>query len=329
MSIAPFPHAPSTRAPRLAAFSVTVAASLAERWIDAYLNAVRAERGGSDNTVDAYRRDLTDYARRLAEQARSLEDATRGDVEEALASFARDGLAASSRARKLSAIKGLHRFIVDEGFRDDDPAAAIAGPKAVRQTPDALSFEDVDRLLHAASATSGKLGVRLRCLMELLYATGLRVSELVGLPVRAVRGDPDMILVAGKGGRDRMVPLSDPARAALRAWLALRDAEPGAADNPWLFPSRGATGHLTRSRFFQMIKNLAASAGVDPVRVSPHALRHAFATHLLQNGADLRVIQTLLGHADLATTEIYTHVLDDRLKQLVFDRHPLASPPSS
>jgi integrase/recombinase XerD len=198
--------------------------------------------------------------------------------------------------------------------------------------PGTLSVDDVDRLLDAARAGRGGEAkrARLTCLVELLYATGLRVSELVSLPVAAARGNPRMLLVTGKGGRERMVPLSGPAREALAAWLTLRDAEEaerrarGARPSPWLFPSRGRQGHLTRIAFYQALKALAAQAGLDPGGISPHTLRHAFATHLLANGADLRAIQQLLGHADISTTEIYTHVLDERLKALVLEKHPLA-----
>lgn len=308
------------------AFSDLAAASAAERWIDAFLETAEAERGAAANTLAAYRRDLADYAARLAARSRSVETAERADIEEALASLAREGMALSTRARRLSAIRGLHRFAVEEGFRADDPAAAVTGPRPVRHAPDALTEAEVERLLAAAAETPGPAGARLSCLMELLYATGMRVSELLDLKADALRGAPEMLLVTGKAERDRMVPLSDAAKAAAEHWLRLRDADPRLGASIWAFPSRGATGRLTRVRFFQLVKALATRAGVDPARVSPHQLRHAFASHLLNNGADLRVIQTLLGHADLATTEIYTHVLDDRLKQLVLEKHPLAGP---
>ena len=241
-------------------------------------------------------------------------------------------MAQATRARRLSAIRQLYRFAFLEGWREDDPAALIKGPKRQRSLPGSLSEAEVDRLLAAAETLGRTEAERLRdtCLMQLLYATGLRVSELVSLPVAAVRGDPRMILVRGKGGRERMVPLSPPARAALAAWLAHLDAQRRGADgparprSPHLFPARGRRGHMTRERFFLLVKDLARLAGLDPARVSPHTLRHAFATHLLAHGADLRVIQTLLGHASIATTEIYTHVLEARLRELVLEKHPLA-----
>ena len=224
-------------------------------------------------------------------------------------------------------------MIFSEGLRGDDPGAGIEGPKRRKTLPGALTEEETERLLDAARDVGRNpvAAARMQCLVELLYATGLRVTELVSLPVAAVRGDPRMILVRGKGGRERLVPLSDPARAALSLWLTHRDIkaeqdrEDGKSSSPFLFPSRGKLGHLTRIAFFQAIKDLAARAGIDPARVSPHALRHAFATHLLAHGADLRAIQTLLGHADITTTEVYTHVLDERLKALVLEKHPLAS----
>jgi integrase/recombinase XerD len=245
-------------------------------------------------------------------------------------------MAQSTRARRLSAIRQFYRFAFLEGWRSDDPAALIKGPRRERALPGSLSEAEVDRLLAAAETLGRTPAERLRdvCLMQVLYATGLRVSELVSLPLAAVRGDPRMILIRGKGGRERMVPLSPPAREALAAWLGQLDAEaaaaarPGRQRSPYLFPARGRSGHMTRERFFLLVKALARSAGLDAGKVSPHTLRHAFATHLLAHGADLRVIQTLLGHASIATTEIYTHVLDTRLKELVLEKHPLADPPA-
>jgi len=298
------------------------------RWIGPYLDALRAERGAADNTVAAYARDLGDLCGHLAARGRDGETATRADLEGWLAALDAQGLAATTRARKLSAARGLFRFAYEEGWRADDPAARLTGPRRARTLPATLSVADVDALFAALETTwSGDARLRARALLEVIYATGLRVSELVGLPVSAARGDPRVLLVRGKGGRERLVPLTDPARAALADWLTARDAgqkaQKAAKPSPFLFPSRGATGHLTRERFFQMVKELALAAGLNPAHVSPHALRHAFATHLLQNGADLRAIQELLGHADIATTEIYTHVLDARLKALVA-LHPLA-----
>ena len=242
------------------------------------------------------------------------------------------GNARATRARRLSAIKQLFRFAFEEGWRSDNPAMQVSGPGRDKRLPKTLTEEEVDRLLDAARDSGRNEADRVRntCLMELLYATGMRVTELVSLPVSAARGDPRMLLILGKGGKERMVPLSPPARDALRAWLKLRDAAEadkkakGQPPSKYLFASRGAAGHLTRHRFYLLIKELAVAAGVSPQKVTPHTLRHAFATHLLANGADLRSIQTLLGHADVATTEIYTHVLEARLNELVLTHHPLA-----
>ena len=302
-----------------------------DRWISTFLEAQAAELGAATNTLLAYGRDLKDFADWL--QGRSdFAGATRDDVEAYLIHCDAQGLAKSTRARRLSAIRQLYRFAFEEGWRSDNPAIEINGPGRDQRLPKILSVEEVDRLLQAARqmGRSREDRVRNTCLMELLYATGMRVSELVSLPVSAARGDPRMLLIMGKGGKERMVPLSPPARAAMTLWLALRDATQEAArikgkpGSKYLFPSTGRLGHLTRHRFYLLIKDMAVHAGISPAKVTPHTLRHAFATHLLANGADLRAIQTLLGHADVATTEIYTHVLDERLTALVMDHHPLA-----
>ena len=301
---------------------------MAHKWLSGFLEAMQAEQEAADNTLQDYARYLTDCSRFLEGRGVSLEAALRPDVEAFLIDQAAQGFAESTRARRLSAIKQLYRFAFLEGWRTDDPAALITGPKKKRSLPKTLSEEDVDALLDAARQHGKSDTDRLRnaCLMEILYATGLRVTELVSLPVSATRGDPRMILVRGKGGKERMVPLSMPAREALAEWLVERDLTE--AEKPvkstFLFPSRGKKGHLTREAFFLFIKELALVAGLDPAGISPHVLRHAFATHLLAHGADLRSIQALLGHADVATTEIYTHVLEERLKELVFEHHPLA-----
>ncbi|MEO0918472.1 MAG: tyrosine recombinase, partial [Pseudomonadota bacterium] len=262
----------------------------------------------------------------------NLETCQQTDIEDYLIDLTASGLSRSTRARRLSAIKQFFRFAFEEGWRSDNPAVQIKGPGREKRLPKTLTEDEVDRLLDAAR-TQGRVGDRVRntCLMELLYATGMRVTELVSLPVAAARGNPQMLLVRGKGDKERMVPLSPPARVALLAWLDQRDAADNAAQrnrgklpSKFLFPSRGKGGHLTRHRFYGLIKELAVLARVNPDKVTPHTLRHAFATHLLARGADLRAIQTLLGHADVATTEIYTHVLDERLEALVFDHHPLA-----
>lgn len=302
-----------------------------QRWISTFLEAHAAEHNAARNTQEAYGRDLLAFAGFLA--PRALADAARADVEDYLVSCDAAGLSKSTRARRLSAIRQLYRFAHEEGWRSDNPALQIAGPGASRHLPKSLSEAEVTRLLTAAGQTGRNPRDRQRnlLLMELLYATGLRVSELVGLPMSTVRGDPRMILVRGKGDKERMAPLSEPARVALVAWLKLRDAEEealhkaGQPANRHLFPGPGADGHLTRQQFHGLVKEMAIKAGLDPTRVSPHVLRHAFATHLLAHGADLRVIQTLLGHADLSTTEIYTHVLEDQLKDLVLNHHPLSA----
>jgi integrase/recombinase XerD len=300
----------------------------AATWLERYLEAIQAERDASRNTLLSYARDLNDFAAFLKARGHDYTDAGRAEIEAYLVDQADRGMAQATRARRLSAIRQLYRFAFLEGWRTDDPAALIKGPKRQRSLPGSLSEPDVDRLL--AAATQGRTEAeRLcnTCLMQILYATGLRVSELVSLPLAAARGDPRMILIRGKGGRERMVPLSPPARAALAAWLAHGDRDDGGRArprSPYLFPARGRRGHMTRERFFLLVKDLARLAGLDAGAVSPHTLRHAFATHLLAHGADLRVIQTLLGHASIATTEIYTHVLETRLRDLVLEKHPLA-----
>ncbi|TPE53682.1 tyrosine recombinase [Amaricoccus solimangrovi] len=305
-------------------------------WLPRFLEAIQAERDAARNTVLSYARDIEDFTAFLTARDRDLATADRADIESYIVDLETRGMARATRARRLSAIRQLYRFAYLEGWRPDDPAAPVKGPKRARSLPRQLGEEAIDRLIAAADA-HGRDETRRRrdiCLLQLLYATGLRVSELVSLPVAAVRGDPRMILVRGKGGRERMVPLSPPARAAILAWLELRDAAqdgplPGRrAGSPFLFPARGKLGHLGRETFFIRLKELARLAGLDPGAVSPHALRHSFATHLLANGADLRVIQTLLGHASIATTEIYTHVLETKMRDLVLDHHPLAEDPA-
>ena len=308
----------------------------AQRWISTFLDAQSAERDAARNTLLAYGRDLMDFAIWLSHRNAGFDTADRATVEGYLLHCDAQGLSKATRARRLSAIRQIYRFAVEENWRTDNPAIRISGPGRAPGLPQTLTLPEVEAILAAACNTGRSPGDRLRnaCLFELAYASGMRVSELVELPASSVRGDPRMILVRGKGGKERMVPLSTPARAALAAWLAHRDAEEeadriqGRAGSRHLFPGRGAAGHLTRQQMFVLVKEVALSAGVDSARVTPHTLRHAFATHLLAGGADLRVIQTLLGHADLSTTEIYTHVLDGHLKSLVFDHHPLARDPA-
>lgn len=299
------------------------------RWIATFLDAEAAESGAARNTLLAYGRDLRDIESWLAARGAHFATMTSGEIEGYLAHCTDSGLSRATRARRLSSIRQLCRFAHEEGWRPDNPALRLSGPGRAPRLPATLSLAEVDALLAAARAACPE---RLRniCLMELLYATGMRVSELVSLPVAAAEGDPRMILVRGKGGRERLVPLSRSARSALADWLperASRDAaarEKGRAPSRHLFPARGRDGHLTRQGFFLLLKDLARTAGIPADRVSPHVLRHAFATHLLAGGADLRAIQTMLGHADVTTTEIYTHVLDDHLRKLVLERHPLA-----
>ncbi|KIN72252.1 site-specific tyrosine recombinase XerD [Sulfitobacter guttiformis] len=302
-------------------------------WISMFLEAQAAELGAATNTLLAYGRDLKDFDGWLARRGTGFADVARSDVEDYLVYCDAQGFAKSTRARRLSAVKQLYRFAFEEGLRSDNPAIQISGPGQDKRLPKILSVEEVDRLLSASRSLGRNDTDRVRntCLMELLYATGMRVSELVGLPVSATRGDPRLLLILGKGGKERMVPLSPDAREALALWIRMRDgteAQNAALKKPaskYLFPSRGAEGHLTRHRFYLLIKEIAVAAGVDPSKVTPHTLRHAFATHLLAGGADLRAIQTMLGHADVATTEIYTHVLEARLSELVLEHHPLSA----
>lgn len=306
-----------------------------DRAISAFLDAQAAEAGAARNTLLAYGRDLVDLSAWLSHRGLDLSRLTRDRIEDYLAHCDAQGLSRATRARRLSAIRQFTRFALEEGWRTDDPAIRIAGPGRSRRLPRSLDRAEVLALLEAAPRIGRSPADRARsqCLLELLYGTGMRVSELVELPVASCRGDPKILLVRGKGGRERMVPLSNPARAALRDWLAHRDAPPegsvlarliaGKAAR-WLFPASGAAGHLPRQGVSRLLGQISVAAGLDPARVTPHVLRHAFATHLLEGGADLRVIQTLLGHADLGTTEIYTHVLDQRMQELVLTHHPLA-----
>ena len=305
------------------------------RWISALLDAQSAEQGSARNTLLAYGRDLKDYAGWLAKHGRDFDTATQADVENYLIFCTATGLSKATRARRLSAIRQLFRFAHDEGWRPDNPALRLKGPGRDVRLPGTLDHAEVNALIDAAKRFGRAATDRKRngALLELLYATGMRVSELVELPVQAVRGAPRMILVRGKGDKERMVPLSPPAMQALSEWLELRDQVDdvarmaGKPASKFLFPGPGAAGHLSRQHFYLLIKDIAAAGGVSPAKVTPHTLRHAFATHLLAGGADLRAIQMLLGHADIATTEIYTHVLDEHLKTLVLEHHPLAKKP--
>jgi integrase/recombinase XerD len=301
--------------------------------IELFLDMLAAERGAGANTLDAYRNDLDDLAAHLRTAGRTVSDATTDDLRGFLASLAERGFKPSSLARRLSAVRQLYRFLYADGKRGDDPAAVLEGPKRGRNLPKVLSIAEVDTLLARARqemedadlpAAARLRAARLLCLLEVVYATGLRVSELVALPAAAARRDQRMLVVRGKGRKERLVPLNKAAKRAMAEYLKLhRETEKG-APSKWLFPSFGEQGHLTRQHFARELKTLGAACGISPARLSPHVLRHAFASHLLHNGADLRVVQTLLGHADISTTQIYTHVLEERLKALVRDLHPLA-----
>ena len=299
-----------------------------------FLDMLMAERGAAAHTIEAYTRDLSEFLSYLAAKGKKAKSATAEHLRGFLAGLARKGLAPTSRARKLSAIRQFFRFLLAEGLRADDPCSAIDSPRLPRPLPKILSFAEVETLLNtaadaserAADGAARRRALRLYALLETLYATGLRVSELISLPRGVLTADDRVLTVKGKGGRERLVPLNDAARSALAAHLeALREDEAKRrAPSPWLFPSSGGQEHLTRQRFGQELKALAIASDIEPARVSPHVLRHAFASHLLERGADLRTVQQLLGHADISTTQIYTHVIEERLRRLVEEHHPLA-----
>jgi integrase/recombinase XerD len=304
----------------------------APRLVELFLDMLVSERGGAANTLEAYTRDLDDLTAFLAGRRRTVATAATSDLRAYLGDLAARDFKPASVARRLSAVRQLYRFLYAEGHRGDDPAAILEGPKRSRPLPKVLTIGDVDRLIATArraaeaaeaSASEQLRARRLYCLLELLYATGLRISELVALPASAARRNERLLIVRGKGGKERMVPLNEASRSAMRAYASLLGETRDQAPSKWLFPSFGEDGHLTRQHAARELKSLAAAAGLRAAQVSPHVLRHAFASHLLHNGADLRVVQTLLGHADISTTQIYTHVLDDRLKSLVRDLHPL------
>jgi integrase/recombinase XerD len=304
-----------------------------------FLDMLAAEQGAGNNTLDAYRRDLTDFAEFLTRAGQGFAGAQTQTLRDYLADLDTRGFKSSSVARRLSAMRHLFRFLLNERIRSDDPAAILSGPKRGRGLPKVLSISDVDRMLTRAkelaqtdaSPAQRLRALRLHCLLEVLYATGLRVSELVSLPQSAARRDIPMIVVRGKGNKERLVPLNEASRQAMADYLAamevMKPERKKAAPSKWLFPSFGESGHLTRQHFARDLKELAAASGLPPRLVSPHVLRHAFASHLLHNGADLRIVQTLLGHTDISTTQIYTHVVEERLKSLVRDLHPLAEKP--
>jgi len=295
-------------------------------WAEAFLEMMSVERAAARNTLTAYTRDLSDAAGFLAGRGRDLSDASAEDVEAYFAAMGARGLAASTASRRRAAVRQFYRFVLGEGWRADDPSRRVEAPRQGRSLPKVLSRAEVDRLIAAAAARDRAHGLRLGCMIELAYASGLRISELTGLTLAALARDPAYLIVKGKGGKERLAPLNDAARTAVKAYLEVRPGflPKGAKSNPWLFPSRGKEGRLTPRRFAQLLDEAAAGAGIDPARVSPHVLRHAFATHLLEGGADLRVVQTLLGHADIGTTQIYTHVAGDRLAEVVATKHPLS-----
>ena len=294
-------------------------------WAEAFLEMMAVERAAANNTLSAYARDLADASAFLRGRERDLAEARAEDVEAYFTALGARGLSAATAARRRAAVRQFYRFVLGEGWRTDDPSRRVEAPKKGRPLPKVLSREEMDGLIAAAGARDGAQGLRLACMVELAYAAGLRISELTGLSLAALARDPAYLIVKGKGGKERLAPLNETARAAVKAYLAVRPQflPKGDKANPWLFPSRGAGGRLTPRRFAQLLDEAAADAGIDPARVSPHVLRHAFATHLLEGGADLRVVQTLLGHADIATTQIYTHVAGERLREVVETKHPL------
>jgi integrase/recombinase XerD len=299
-------------------------------WAEAFLEMMAVERAAAKNTLLAYTRDLTDAAGFVAGRGRDLSDAAAEDVEAYFADMGARGLAPATASRRRAAVRQFYRFVLGEGWRDDDPSRRVEAPRKGRSLPKVLSRAEMNALIAAAGARDGAQGLRLGCMVELAYASGLRISELTGLTLAALARDPAYLIVRGKGGKERLAPLNDAARTAIKAYLEVRaDFLPkGQKESPWLFPSRGKAARLTPRRFAQMLDEAAVGAGIDPSRVSPHVLRHAFATHLLEGGADLRVVQTLLGHADIGTTQIYTHVAGDRLAEVVATKHPLARKPT-
>jgi integrase/recombinase XerD len=295
------------------------------RLIEAFLEMMAVERAAAANTLKNYGRDLERFAAFVERRNEKLETAGADDIAAWLEALDAEGLAASTAALKTSALRQFYQFLYTEGYRADNPTASIDRPKTRRPLPKVLTSGEVAELFEAAEKTEGPKGLRMIAMLEILYAAGLRVSELVGLRLAAMRKGERLLIIRGKGDKERLAPLTSRALEAVEAYLALRESFLGEGkSSPWLFPSRGATGHITAARFAQLLKDLAVEAGVPPSKVSPHVLRHAFATHLLEGGADLRSVQQMLGHADITTTQIYTHVAQDRLKDLVFSKHPLA-----
>lgn len=295
-------------------------------WVEAFLEMMAGERASARNTITAYGKDLADAEAFLKARGSDLSKAGAEQIEAYFAALSDRGLSPATAARRRSAVRQFYRFALGEGWRTDDPSRRVDAPKKGRPLPKVLSRAEVDAIIAAAGARDGAQGLRLACMIELAYASGLRISELTGLPLSVLARDPAYLIVKGKGGKERLAPLNAAARAAVKAYLEIRKAflPKGDAANPWLFPSSSKAGRLTPRRFAQLLDEAAADAGIEPARVSPHVLRHAFATHLLEGGADLRVVQKLLGHADIATTQIYTHVASERLAEVVRTKHPLA-----
>ena len=295
-------------------------------WAEAFLEMMAVERAAARNTLTAYARDLSDADGFLTRRSDGLASASAADVEAYFADMGARGLSPATASRRRAAVRQFYQFVLGEGWREDDPSRRVEAPKRGRSLPKVLSRLEMDRLIASATARDGAQGLRFGCMVELAYASGLRISELTGLTLATLARDPAYLIVKGKGGKERLAPLNDAARIAVKVYLEVRPGflPKGDKANPWLFPSRGKAGRLTPRRFAQVLDEAAAGAGIDPARVSPHVLRHAFATHLLEGGADLRVVQKLLGHADIATTQIYTHVASDRLAEVVQTRHPLA-----
>ena len=295
-------------------------------WVEAFLEMMAGERASARNTITAYGKDLADAEAFLKARGSDLSKAGAVEIEAYFAALSDRGLSPATAARRRSAVRQFYRFVLGEGWRTDDPSRRVDAPKKGRPLPKVLSRAEVDAIIAAAGAQDGGQGLRLACMIELAYASGLRISELTALPLSVLARDPAYLIVKGKGGKERLAPLNAAARAAVKDYLEVRKTflPKGDAANPWLFPSRSKAGRLTPRRFAQLLDEAAADAGIDPARVSPHVLRHAFATHLLEGGADLRVVQKLLGHADIATTQIYTHVAGERLREVVATKHPLA-----
>jgi integrase/recombinase XerD len=296
-----------------------------DRHVEAFLEMLAAERGAARNTLAAYAADLDDFAGYAAARGHRVAGCDAAALQGYMAGLTTAGLSARTAARRLSALRQFHRFLNQEGIRADDPTGLLDTPRLPLVLPKYLTEREVDALLEAAARRPGRSGLLARAALEILYATGMRVSELLSLPQAGLTGDAVLMVIRGKGGKERMVPLNATARTALAAYGAVRGSflKEGEVSR-YLFPSRGAEGHLTRRRCGQLLKELALAAGIDPTRVSPHVLRHAFASHLLDHGADLRSVQEMLGHADITTTQIYTHVQSERLRTLVETHHPLS-----